>query len=118
MSFPSQGYVPTTIPLPRLRSSITNVVVIVDQEWFASDIIPEVDDDFGSDLIFVFTFSERANISVSYDSGATWFLLNNNNKIEAETLNSFAIPVLNTDLINFRSDTAGTIRIARVLEEI
>lgn len=118
MSFPSQGYVPTTIPLPRLRQTLTNVAKAVDAEWFASDIVPEVDDNLGSELIFVFAFSARANISVSYDSGATWFLLNNNNKIEAETINSFAIPVINTDLINFRSDTAGTIRIARVLEEI
>jgi len=118
MSFPSQGYIPSTVPIPILKSSISNVAVIVDEEWFASDIIPQVDPGFGSDLLFIFAFSKRANISVSYDSGANWFLLNNNNKIEAETLNSFEIPVLSTDLINFRSDTAGTIRIARVLERI
>ncbi len=118
MSFPSQGYVPTTIPIPTFRDSITNVAVIVNQEWFASDIIPLVEVGFGSEMIFIFAFDKRANIEVTYDSGLTFFALNNKQKIESETLNSFEIPVLSTDLINFRSDTAGTIRIARVLERV
>lgn len=118
MSFPSQGYVPTTFTVPTLRDSIANVAVIVDQEWFASDIIPLVEVGFGSEMFIVFAFDKRANIEVTYDSGLTFFALNNKQKIEAETLNSFEIPVLSTDLINFRSDTAGTIRIARVLEKV
>lgn len=116
MSFPSQGYIPTTIPIPRLRDSVTNLARAADQEWFASDIIPTPPDDFGSDLILVFAYSVRAIIEVSYDSGANFVALNNNQKVEAETLNSFELPVLNVDQVTFRADSAGTIRFARVLE--
>lgn len=116
MSFPAQGYIPTTVPIPILKDSVTNLVRIANQEWFASDILPTPPDDFGSVLILVFAFDKRAIIQVTLDSGATWQSLNNNLKVEAETFNSFEIQVLNIDQVNFRADTAGTLRFARVLE--
>lgn len=116
MSFPTQGYTPAPVVFGRLRDSIGSTVLTVNQEWFASDIIPSVDDDLSADLAIEFAFEKRAIIEVTLDSGVTFFRLNNNNKAEAETLNSFAFPALNTDLINFRADIAGTLRFARVLE--
>ena len=116
MSFPSQGYIPSTVPIPVLKDSVTNIVRLADQEWFASDIIPTPADNFASNIIIVFCYSVRAIIEVSLDSGATFCKLNNNNKTEAETLNSFEIPVLNIDQVTFRADTGGTLRFARAFE--
>lgn len=118
MSFPSQGYTPTTFTLPRLLATLTNVARTANQEWFASDFVPQVGDNLGSDIILIFAFDTRTIIEVTLDSGVTFFALNNNQKVEKDTLNSFAIPVLNTDLVNFRASSAGTIRTARVLENV
>jgi len=116
MSFPSQGYIPTTVPIPKLVDSVVNQVLIADAEWFASDIVPTPPDDFGSELILVFCFDSRTEVEVTYDGGTNWHKLNNGLKMEAETLNSFNLPVMNIDQVNFRADTAGTLRFARVLE--
>jgi len=118
MSFPSQGYTPTTIPAINVRDTVGSTVLTANQEWFASDFTPTPDDNFASETVIEFVFEKRAIIQVSFDSGATWYSLNNNNKVEAETLNSFEFPTINTDLINFRADTAGTLRFARILEKI
>ena len=116
MSFPSQGYIPTTVPIPIIKDTIAALARAVNQEWFASDTTPTVPSENGGMLTIVFVFSKRAIIEVTYDSGVTWFKLMNGLKIEAETLNSFELPVISTDQINFRADTAGDVRIARVLE--
>jgi len=116
MSFPSQGYIPSTVPIPILKDSVSALARNADQEWFASDIIPTPADNFASNIIFVFAYSVRAIIEVSLDSGTTWVNLNNNNKVEAESFNSFEVPVLNIDQVTIRADTAGTIRFARAFE--
>ena len=116
MSFPSQGYTPTTIPLARVRATVGSTVLTSNQEWFPSDIVPLVDDNLQSEIVIVFVFEKRAIIQVTYDSGVTWYNLNNNLKMEAETLNSISVPVINTDQVNFRTSTAGTLRFARASE--
>jgi len=116
MSFPSQGYIPSTVPIPILKESVTALARNANEEWFASDIIPTPADNFGSNIIIVFAYSVRAIIEVSLDSGATFVSLNNNNKTEAESFNSFEFPVLNIDQVTFRADTAGTLRFARAFE--
>lgn len=116
MSFPPQGYIPTTVPVPVLRATLSNLARIVNEEWFASDFAPNVATENSDIIEITFCYSARAIIEVSLDSGSTWCKLNNNQKIEAETINTYQIPVINGDLINFRADTAGTIRLARVTE--
>jgi len=116
MSFPSQGYIPTTVPVPVLRDQVSNLARTAFQEWFASDILPTVALGFASIVEITFCFEKRVVLEVTYDSGTTWFRLNNNNNIEAESINTFGFPVLNGDMINFRCSLAGTIRIARVTE--
>jgi len=116
MSFPSQGYIPSTVPIPVLKQSVTALARNADEEWFASDIVPTPADNFASNIILVFCYSARTIMEVSIDGGTTWCNLNNNNKVEAESFNSIEIPVTNIDLVTFRADTAGTIRFARAFE--
>jgi hypothetical protein len=96
---------------------VNNLARLVNEEWFASDIIPTPNDDTGSDLIIQFAFDTKAVISISFDSGASWTEFNNGFAPEAETVNVFSVFGLNTDQINFRADKAGTILYARVFEK-
>ncbi len=116
MSFPSQGYIPSTFPDYRLKDQVNNLVLVADQEWFSSDIVPTPADGVGSEIIILFCFSAKAEIQISFDSGTTWCALNNKFKPEAETTNTFVAIGINTDTINFRADMAGTLRYARVFE--
>lgn len=117
MSFPTQGYVPTTPIETRLRDQVNNLARIADEEWFASDIVPTPGDETGSKIILEFCYSVKSELEVSFDSGITWCALNNKFRSEAETINTFVIIGLNTDTVNFRAKSAGTIRYARVFEE-
>jgi len=116
MSFPSQGYIPTTVPVPVLRDQVTNLARTANQEWFASDIVPTVASENSSIIEITFCFEKRVKVEVTLDGGTTFCKLNNDNNIEAETINTYQIPVLNGDLVNFRVNLAGTIRFARVTE--
>ncbi len=116
MSFPSQGYTPTTIPLGRVRVEVASTDLTSNQEWLASDIVPEVGDGLSSTVGIQFAFENRATIEVTLDGGTTWYKLNNNQKVEAETINYFEVLAVNTDQINFRTSTAGTLRFAVVTE--
>ena len=118
MSFPSQGYTPTTVPPFRNVTDVTALARTANQEWFASDIVPTPNDDFSSEIILQFSFTPRAIIEVTFDSGTTWLPLNNRFRAEADTLHSFLILARNSDLVNFRATVAGTINIARVIERI
>lgn len=116
MSFPAQGYIPTTVPIPVLRDQVTNLSRTANQNWFASDIVPTVASENSSIIEITFCFEKRIKMEVSLDGGTTFCTLNNNLSIEAQTINTYQIPVLAGDLINFRCNLAGIIRYARVTE--
>ncbi len=115
MSFPAQGYIPTTTPVPVLRDQVTALSRTANQNWFASDIVPTVASENSSIIEITFCFEKRIKMEVTLD-GTTFCALNNNLPIEAQTINTYQIPVLNGDLVNFRVNLAGIIRFARVTE--
>lgn len=121
MSFPSQGYTPsfsTVTQFPgKLITSVTNLARSANQEWFASDIIPTPINSDASEIIIQFCFSEKSEFEISLDSGVTWCKINNAFRPEDETINTFVFMAINTDMINFRAEEAGTIRYARIFEK-
>ena len=116
MSFPSQGYVPTTPIEVVLKDSVINLARLADEEWFASDFVPTPADGRASEVIIQFCYSVKATFEISLDGGATWCALNNKFKPESETINQFIILGINTQAFNFRADSAGTLRYAYIFE--
>ncbi len=117
MSFPSQGYTPTTIPVTQLITQVTNLARSANQEWFASDIIPTPADNTASEIIIQYCFSDKTEVEITLDGGLTFCAINNAFEPERETINTFVFLALNTDMINFRAKEAGTIRFARIFEK-
>lgn len=78
-------------------------------EFFASDIFSSVEDGMATKIRVTMAFSVTPPIvEVTFNSGTDWFQLNSGAAIPVGQLFSFDLPgVDNTDLINFRTPTAG-----------
>lgn len=120
MSFPSQGYVPTsfegkqtTRPLLAQRDNIT---LNADEEILASDIIPSLVT--GESCVYEIHLSmdsDKGHFEYTLDGGTSWSLALDGKDVKDFKAVVFELPVAFGDLVNFRPEKNSTVMYFRVV---
>ncbi len=120
MSFPSQGYVPTsfegkqtTRPLIFQRDDFS---ATDEEEYLASDLVPTLVS--GESCIFEVHLSQdsdKSNFQYTLDGGISWSLANDGKDVKDFKAIVFELPVVFGDLVNFRSKKAATVMYFRIV---
>jgi len=86
-------------------------------EWFATDVTSASFQDIrASKFRLTFALSSKVIVEVTLDSGTTWYSLNSNSAITADSVFAFDVPARQADLFNMRTPAAAgtTVRFCRV----